>query len=246
MIANSLSDEDLDEAENLINNAKHLIDKINETNKIIEEDQFSLDITDNEDISDEKISEYEKKLFPYLTKENLVLLLKTYKRLVSILNESGKSSQDISLNLEKKCCLMYENLPRQRNQLVRSNSETLLNDIKSVILKSNSRSQSRTDLSSEDLQTNQTEEDAEQNLSKNLIVTNVPIEVFLDFNLRDQFEKLFADLDHKCKFYYFKSFKRCRIECDDFISALLVKIELDDIYFFNANLKVFITKVNMK
>lgn len=239
-----MSSTNLEDVQELIRNARHLIDKINDTQKSIEEDQISLenleDISDEQD-SEDKILEYEKKLFPYLTKDNLVLLLRTYKKLVSILNlnDSFKNKHiskdgnidmnDISINLEKNCNLMTSMDDESHA------SENILHDIKTILLKSRCQSLS-------DLTKMEEHENHEEELTKNLIVTNLPNEVFQDSELRMQFENLFLELDHKCQFYYFKSFKRCRIECDDFISALLMKFELEDRPFYNVNLKVFLTQ----
>jgi hypothetical protein len=240
-----VNEENINEIESLISNARHLIDQIHETQKEIDANAImdELEIA-GEESSDEKIREYEQKLFPYLTRENLVLLLKTYKRLVSITSVENHNTsiedqtsehhdmEDISVNLETRCSLRHSN---DTYRLVRSNSETLLNEIRSLLTKNNSAHHGAGDESNET---------AEQDPSKNLIVTNLPNEVFTDTGLRYKFESLFLELDEKCAFYYFKSFKRCRVECHDFISALLIKFELHDHVFANTNLKVYITQVS--
>jgi hypothetical protein len=251
-----INDTNVSEIESLISNAKHLIDQINETQRQVDTSAIMDDLGEiaaDEESSNEKIRQYEQKLFPYLTKENLILLLKTYKRLVLIIQvDSNNASidqdsnshgthpdmEDISVNLENQCSLRHSN---DTYRLVRSNSETLLNEIKSLLTKNKAV---HTVHGSGDEQSSIGAADDEDDLSRHLIVTNVPGEVFSEAELRYQFERLFLELDAKCAFYYFKSFKRCRVECHDFISALLVKFELDDHVFANTSLKVFITKVN--
>jgi hypothetical protein len=244
-----MNETDVNEIESLINSARDLIEKINETHRQNEETgdleqiMAEVDTADDDECSEERIREHEQRLFPYLTKENLVALLKTYKRLVAITNvdnsEKKHEIDEISVNMDTQCTLRHSN---DVQRLVRSNSETLLNEIRSMLVKNNAPPSLTTATSSGDGSSSGSRED-DHDLSKHLIVTSLPEEVFTDSDLRYQFEQMFLELDAKCAFFYFKAFKRCRLQCHDFISALLVKCELDNFPFANTTIRVYITKV---
>lgn len=242
------ADEDL---ESLFKTAKELIDEITSAQKRMEDEDNTMMITtpdqaDNntnmaEEYDDqedqERLLEFERKYFPYLTKENLLLLLKTYKKIVAVVNQKKKRrsrANEIEINLERRLSL---------DDSEEAKSEMLYSGIKRIF----SRSSSQTNLAKEadaevntSIESNRDEDD--EDLAKHLIVTNLPVELFSDSNLRTQFETLILSLDARSKLFYFKPLRRCQIECEDFISALIIKFELDDYFFFNANLKIFVTK----
>ena len=62
-------------------------------------------------------------------------------------------------------------------------------------------------------------------------------------DIKSDFERLFLNFDSNCKFIYFRIFKRCLIQFDDAISAILARFELDDYSFLNDKLRIFLTKV---
>lgn len=82
----------------------------------------------------------------------------------------------------------------------------------------------------------------DEQLPRNLLVTSMKNEVFTNMEIKLQFEKLFNDF--KCKFCYLSSFKRCYIQFDNPIAAILARIQLHDELFLNESLKIFLNKVS--
>lgn len=78
-------------------------------------------------------------------------------------------------------------------------------------------------------------------LPTNLIVTSVTDEVFCNNEARTKFEKLFLDLDDKCKFCHFRIFKRCTVQFSDPIAAILARIQYNNQIFLGENLKMFLS-----
>ncbi len=82
----------------------------------------------------------------------------------------------------------------------------------------------------------------DEQLPRNLLVTSMKNEVFTNMEIKLEFEKLFNDF--KCKFCYLPSFKRCYIQFDNPIAAILARIQLHDELFLNETLKIFLNKVS--
>lgn len=143
-------------------------------------------------------------------------------------------------------------------------SRVKINEVKSMLMTSSSCSSSRTCAAAVGQQTATVRDDEEsahdaaffngtlseadlmvyeQELPKNLIVTSIPSEVFEKNNeYKAKFEQLFLDIDAQCKFCYFRIFKRCCIQYENGISAVLARFQLDDQIFLNDRLRIFLTK----
>lgn len=80
-------------------------------------------------------------------------------------------------------------------------------------------------------------------LPSNLIVTGLPGELFSNAELKREFEALFTRFDSACRFGYFRLLKRCSVQFDEPIVAVLVRLELDRIDFAGAQLKMYLNKV---
>ena len=83
-------------------------------------------------------------------------------------------------------------------------------------------------------------------LPSNLIVTGLPGELFSSAELKREFEALFTRFDSACQFGYFRLLKRCSVQFDEPIVAVLVRLELDRIDFAGAQLKMYLNKVDKK
>lgn len=79
-------------------------------------------------------------------------------------------------------------------------------------------------------------------LPSNLIVTGLPGELFSSPELKREFEALFTRFDSACRFGYFRLLKRCSVQFDEPIVAVLVRLELDRIDFAGAQLKMYLNK----
>jgi calcipressin-1 len=110
-----------------------------------------------------------------------------------------------------------------------NNNKDMLREIKSFI------SSNKKDSESE-------HEHHETELPKNLIVTSIPIDVFLEFDVKRKFEQIFKEIDPKCTFCYFRLLRRCSIEYDEGLSACLARYELENFRFLDENLKIFLTR----
>jgi hypothetical protein len=267
-----------DDLGQLISTAKHLIEKVHDSQRLLDSEENQLMIEnletnaddDNEEEDEsivEKFLEYEKRLSSILSKKDLVLLLRTYKKLSKALNESNSrrgnirqvafyssnenecEMNELSVNLQKNFNLFDSNRP---NSSYDSSDEghkasiACINEIKSTLLKGSPYS-SQHDLfkladNEEIEQENQVMLHAEDD-STNLIITGMSPKIFTEQDFKAKFEHLFLDIDTNLRFIYFKSFKRCRIECHDFMTALLCKFELDNYEFLDSKLKVFLSKV---
>lgn len=184
-------------------------------------------------IDSSKMEECEQNDSEYLLKENLVSVLKTYKTMLE------------QLKAKKKQCNSYQN----------HNS----NDLASFIFHSNCQEQIiqqdheidmhidkiNTDLKEiifTNLRISETIEEHE--LPRNIIVAQLPNELFANLDIKSSFERLFFELESSCKFFYFRIFKRCLIQFEDPLNAILARFELDDFTFLNDKLRIFLTKVN--
>lgn len=204
-------------------------------------------------IDDEKLAECQQEDSDYLTKENLINLLKTYKALLSeqqkqkTIAKSTKRAfyveQEDSVDLmesessyesTKNLCL---NLSDDEQEISDSNTNLILNELKSILYKSS--------ISKESFFHDTDEEEHDDELPNNLIVTQLPNELFHDQNVICEFERIFLQIDLNCKFCYFRIFKRCLIQYNDPLSAILARFELDDYFFMNDRLRIFLTKVNV-
>lgn len=83
------------------------------------------------------------------------------------------------------------------------------------------------------------EEDDDLDDLKELIVRNLPQEIFIDDHSRSEFEELFKSYSNTVKFYYFRALKRCYIKYDDSEASINARYELDGFAFGNETLRVF-------
>ena len=130
-----------------------------------------------------------------------------------------------------------------------TDKEMLLNEIKSFILKNKLASQKSDQTIEDDLENCLNLDDTDDPLNeddilpRNLIVTSIPLDVFTEFEVKLRFEKIFTSVDPKCTFCYIRLFRRCCIQYEDSISAVLARFELDEQPFMGERLKIFLTKV---
>lgn len=266
--SNSISGSE--ELESLFKTAKELIDEITSAQKRMEDeeeemmkveattaetttttgDEDNIKMSDEEDEEHERLLDFERRFFPYLTKENLLLLLKTYKKIVALMSQKKKRdrtrrSSGGSPNDDEFVVNLERHLSLDDDHEEEAKSEMLYSGIKRIFSRSSSQTNLAKEATDDNEMNNTSLNENDDDLAKHLIVTNLPTELFSDSNVRAQFETLVLSLDARSKLFYFKPLKRCQIECDDFISALIIKFELDDYFFFNANLKVFVTKVRI-
>lgn len=81
-------------------------------------------------------------------------------------------------------------------------------------------------------------------LPSNLIVTGLPSELFSSAELKKEFEMMFTRVHSDCRFGYFKLFRRCCVQFDEPMAAVLARLELDRVLFMNTQLKMFLNKVS--
>lgn len=174
----------------------------------------------NQIIDDSDLTQFQMNDETYLVKENLVNLLKAYKNLVNHDQELSESSTSTlsSYTMEKI---------RQENE------KMILHKIKCILL-NKSDQDFNDDLSNLDNQ--------DDHLPRNLIVSSIPTEIFSNLDIKSKFEHMFLNIDEKCKFCYFRIFKRCCIQYENPISAILARFELDDQPFLNDKLRIFLTR----
>lgn len=93
--------------------------------------------------------------------------------------------------------------------------------------------------------------DYDDELPSNLIVTGLPMEVFSSVELKREFEKMFTrfsgggrDEKSGCRFAYFRILKRCCVQFDEPMLAVLARLELDRVRFMDTQLKMYLNKVN--
>jgi hypothetical protein len=171
----------------------------------------------NQIIDDSDLSQFQMNDENYLVKENLVNLLKAYKNLVN--NDQQPSESSLSSYTMEKV--------RQENE------KMILHKIKCILL-NKSDQDFNDDLSNLDNQ--------DDHLPRNLIVTSIPTEIFSNLDIKSKFEHMFLNIDEKCKFCYFRAFKRCCIQYECPISAILARFELDDQPFLDDKLRIFLTR----
>jgi hypothetical protein len=171
----------------------------------------------NQIIDDSDLSQFQMNDENYLVKENLVNLLKAYKNLVNHDQQPSESSLS-SYTMEKV---------RQENE------KMILHKIKCILL-NKSDQDFNDDLSNLDNQ--------DDHLPRNLIVTSIPTEIFSNLDIKSKFEHMFLNIDELCKFCYFRVFKRCCIQYENPISAILARFELDDQPFLDDKLRIFLTR----
>jgi len=73
----------------------------------------------------------------------------------------------------------------------------------------------------------QEDEEEEETPPKSLIVTNVDISVFIDEETKEAFESKFRDYDQSVMFYYFRTFRRVRVDFMSHSNAALAKSKCD-------------------
>ncbi|RNA29015.1 calcipressin-1 isoform X1, partial [Brachionus plicatilis] len=178
-----------------------------------------------------KMVECEQNDSEYLLKENLVTVLKTYKA-------------------------MLEHLKSKKHQSAPYQDQNLT-DLESFIFQSNRQEQIIKQDHQIDIQIDQinselkeiiftnlriSESIEEHELPRNIIVAQLPKELFANLDIKSKFERLFIDLEPECKFFYFRIFKRCLIQFEDPLNAILARFELDDFIFLSDRLRIFLTK----
>ena len=62
---------------------------------------------------------------------------------------------------------------------------------------------------------------------KSLIVTNVDLTVFLDENVKSEFESRFLSFESNAAFYYIRTFRRVRVDFTSHLNAAAAKDHLD-------------------
>lgn len=90
-------------------------------------------------------------------------------------------------------------------------------------------------------------------LPSNLIVTGLPNELFSSVELKRQFESMFTSRfaldnhDHSstCRFAYFRLLKRCCVQFEEPVVAVLARLELDRVLFMGTQLKMYLNKVKL-
>lgn len=82
-------------------------------------------------------------------------------------------------------------------------------------------------------------------LPRDLIVTMADPSVFTNNVSREKFEKLFLDIDDKCRFCHIRVFKRSSIQFSNPIAAILARVQLENYEFMGVNLKMYLTMVQI-
>jgi hypothetical protein len=198
-----------------------------------------------------------------LNKEHLINLLKTYKNLLS--NKQNKLQQAKINSLEQMQKSLYDdensmdtdyqvNLEftsiltnYHHNDTNSDECDDSIDDInKKLLFELKKVFTSKKIVISNELNDDDDETDVnienEDDLPKNLIVTSLPSELFSNLDIKSKFERMFTEIDESCKFFYFRIFKRCMIQFENPISAILARFELDDKLFLNDSLRIFLTK----
>jgi len=91
------------------------------------------------------------------------------------------------------------------------------------------------------LDNDQAEQNLTDGLPRDLIVTMSDPSVFSNNISRANFEKLFLDIDDKCKFCHIRIFKRTSIQFSNPIAAILARVRLENYEFMGENLKMYLT-----
>lgn len=186
-------------------------------------------------IDDSKMVECEQNDSDYLVKENLLTVLKTYKTMLEHLK--ARKHQSISYhdqNVSDLASFIFQS--NCQEQIIQQDHEIdmqidqINNELKQIIFTNMRISESI----------------EEHELPRNIIVAQLPNELFANLDIKSKFERLFIELDPACKFFYFRIFKRCLIQFEDPLNAILARFELDDFTFLNDKLRIFLTKVKKK
>lgn len=129
----------------------------------------------------------------------------------------------------------------------------MFKSIRSMMLESGGLSSSNTTSTEEDTEDGLDQHaeapddaDYDDELPSNLIVTGLPGELFSSVELKHEFEQMFARFDASCHFGYFRLLKRCCVQFDEPMVAVLARLELDRVLFMNTQLKMYLNKVFLK
>lgn len=87
------------------------------------------------------------------------------------------------------------------------------------------------------------EEEEEEPPPKSLIVTNVDLSVFLDEQAKKLFEARFRLLDQSVVFYYFRTFRRVRVDFMSHSNASLAKTKLDGVLVGDNTINCYFIRV---
>ena len=87
------------------------------------------------------------------------------------------------------------------------------------------------------------EEEEEEPPPKSLIVTNVDLSVFLDDPSKKMFEAKFRVFDQSVVFYYFRTFRRVRVDFMSHSNASLAKTKLDGALVGDSTISVYFIRV---
>ena len=229
----------------IVNNVCIHMEVKNRLNKQTSSDS-SKELMDDED-STQKDDEH------YFNKDNLIKLLRSYRAYLS--GASGPAKRQ-ALSLSNQRSLDDDEDPMEteaasmNQHLVTNTNKEILHEIKFFVSETKLKRQGgdSDDLEDvfkeeEDNEFSSANEDNDDILPRNLIVTSIPSQVFTEFDVKLKFESIFLKIDEKCSFCYFRLFKRCCIQYENPISAVLARFELENLVFQNENLKIFLTKV---
>jgi Calcipressin len=87
------------------------------------------------------------------------------------------------------------------------------------------------------------EEEEEEPPPKSLIVTNVDLSVFLDDGAKKVFEAKFRVFDQSVVFYYFRTFRRVRVDFMSHSNASLAKTKVDGVLVGDNTINCYFIRV---
>ncbi len=76
-----------------------------------------------------------------------------------------------------------------------------------------------------------------------LIVTDLQIDLFTNQDKKNEFEKLFIVYEKNLKFIYFRILKRCKIIFEDELNAIHAQLHLDNRLFDDQHIRIFFAQV---
>ena len=164
--------------------------------------------------------------------------------------ENNCSSSDLDIVSHLANILELDTSSSLKDDAQESQKETLLKALRhyleqrrdnNVVDEANNGPSVLIDLNNDQMDQESMEED--KDLPRNLIVSCLPDQLFSDLELKHQFESIFKQIDHRCKFSYFRVFRRCSIDFEEPIAALIARIELEGKPLLgHSNLKMFLNK----
>lgn len=142
-----------------------------------------------------------------------------------------KSPTDDYLTKENLINFLRDYLQNEHQIKSKQDDEFKLNEMKTMLMLDGDLSKAKSSLKTimED-----------ENLPRNILITQMREEIFRNKDIKLQFEQLFQNLT--CKFCYLSTFKRCYIEFENPVAAILARVQLHDQMFLNEPLNIFINK----